>query len=110
MRPAGFYPKRLTFTTCHQGHWILDSACQDVLYRGGVMKQMKISVEMGHRSNQFLTAAGYYRAAESRNLAKPICASSATALARVGEAFNDSGRSSRIPSWTAYSRKRISTS
>jgi len=44
--------------------------------------------------------------APSASRAKPCRARSAIALARGAEAFSDSGRSSRIPSLTAYSRNR----
>lgn len=46
----------------------------------------------------------------ARRRASAFCARSATALAKVGEAFRDSGRSSFMPSRAAWARKRRSTS
>jgi hypothetical protein len=99
-------PSGMTGLTC--GRSIADQSRNNI---SNPMDDQR-TFEMMHITGQpyFTRYSLRFAAQAEASRSSPWATSSAMARARVGEAFSDSGLSSRIPNLTPYSRKAMSTS
>jgi hypothetical protein len=94
------FRRRASLSECVRGHQRTTSTGLEQAYYTGI----------ANRRNLTPLSLQVIGDSLSFNRTSPFIASPAMALASVSDAFNDSGRSSRIPTFFAYSLNAISTS